>query len=257
MSTLKSFDLTGKTALVTGCKRGIGKAIAIGLAEAGADIIGVSATLETEGSAVEKEVTALGRKFKGYAADFADRKALHAFISQVKADFPVIDILVNNAGTILRAPAAEHSDEYWDKFIEVNLNSQFVISREIGRDMIARGSGKIIFTASLLTFQGGITVPGYAASKGGIISFTRAMASYYAKHHIRANVIAPGLILTPMSQRAQSNEHIQVRLQTLQPLTGAMGQPEDIAGAAAYLASDDAKFVTGTVLTVDGGWTMR
>lgn len=176
VNTLEQFKLNGKVALVTGCKRGIGKAMALGLAEAGADIIGVSATLES-GSSVEREVVALGRKFKGYACDFADRKSLHAFIAQVKKDFPRIDILVNNAGTILRQPAAEHSDEYWDKVIEVNLNSQFILTREIGKEMVARGSGKIIFTASLLTFQGGITVPGYAASKGAIGSLVKAFAN--------------------------------------------------------------------------------
>ena len=127
MSILKSFRLAGKTALVTGCKRGIGRAMALALAEAGADILGVSATLEKE-SDVEKEVTALGRSFKAYACDFSDRAALYAFTKKAQADAPVIDILVNNAGTILREPAAEHSDDYWDKVIEVNLNAQFVLS---------------------------------------------------------------------------------------------------------------------------------
>jgi 2-dehydro-3-deoxy-D-gluconate 5-dehydrogenase len=166
LAILDQFKLDGKTALVTGCKRGIGKAMAIALAEAGADIIGVSQSLEVSGSDIEKEVTNRGRKFKGYACDFADRAEVYAFIHQVKSDFPVINILINNAGTILRKPAAEHPDEYWDKVIEINLNSQFVLAREIGKEMIARGAGKIIFTASLLTFQGGITVPGYAASNG-------------------------------------------------------------------------------------------
>ena len=180
MSVLKQFDLTGKTALVTGCKRGIGKAMAIGLAEAGADIIGVSATLESSGSEVEQAVKALGRSFKGYACDFADRDALYAFITEVKADFPVVDILVNNAGTIKRNPAAEHSDEYWDHVIDVNLSAQFILSREFGKEMVARGAGKVIFTASLLTFQGGITVPGYAASKGGVGQLTKALANEWA-----------------------------------------------------------------------------
>ena len=256
MSTLKSFDLTGKTALVTGCKRGIGKAIAIGLAEAGADIIGVSATLETEGSAVEKEVTALGRKFKGYAADFADRQALHAFISQVKSDFPVIDILVNNAGTILRAPAAEHSDEYWDKVIEVNLNSQFVISREIGRDMLARGSGKIIFTASLLTFQGGITVPGYAASKGGIGSLVKALANEWAGKGVNVNAIAPGYISTDNTEALRNDPTRSQQILARIP-AGRWGEPDDFKGPAVFLASDAASYVHGTILTVDGGWMGR
>ena len=139
MSVLDKFILKGKTALVTGCKRGIGKAMAIGLAEAGADIIGVSASLEETGSQVEKAVHAAGRKFKAYTCDFSNREALYTFIKEVKAEFPVVDILVNNAGTILRAPAAEHSDEMWDKVIEVNQNAQFILTREFGKEMIARG----------------------------------------------------------------------------------------------------------------------
>jgi len=256
MSILKSFDLTGKTALVTGCKRGIGKAIAIGLAEAGADIIGVSATLETNGSAVEKEVTALGRKFKGYAADFSDRAALYQFIAQVKTDFPVIDILINNAGTILRAPAAEHSDEYWDKVIEVNLNSQFILSREIGKDMIARGSGKIIFTASLLTFQGGITVPGYAASKGGIGSLVKALANEWAGKGVNVNAIAPGYISTDNTE-ALRNDAVRSQQILARIPAGRWGEPDDFQGPAVFLASDAASYVHGAILTVDGGWMGR
>jgi len=139
------FNLSGKTALVTGCNKGIGKAMAIGLAEAGADIIGVSGSIELEGSGVEKEVKALGRKFKAYQADFSNRESLYAFIKKSKAENAVIDILVNNAGTIMRMPAAEHSDEFWDKVMAINLDAQFIMAREFGRDMIARGSGKIIF----------------------------------------------------------------------------------------------------------------
>ncbi|MEM9824444.1 MAG: SDR family NAD(P)-dependent oxidoreductase, partial [Bacteroidota bacterium] len=151
---LNAFDLSGKTALVTGCNRGIGKGIALGLAEAGANIIGVSATIKLEGSETEKEVRALGRQFKAYQADFSDRQSIYAFLEKLKIDaHPNIDILVNNAGTILRAPAAEHSDEYWDRVIEVNLNAQFILARSIGKIMLERGKGKIIFTASLLTFQ--------------------------------------------------------------------------------------------------------
>ena len=159
MPILDQFKLDGQTALVTGCKRGIGKAMAIALAEAGADIVGVSATLETQGSEVEQAVTARGRTFKGYACDFGDRPALYRFITQVKSDFSQIDILINNAGIIIRTPAVEHSDEDWDKVVEVNLSAQFILSREIGKEMVSRGKGKIIFTASLLTFQGGILVP--------------------------------------------------------------------------------------------------
>jgi len=154
---MSMFDLTGKTALVTGVKRGIGRGMAEALAAAGADIIGVSASLEASGSDVEKAVTAMGRKFTAHQCDFSDRAAVTKFAADMRATAP--DILVNNAGTILRKPAAEHGDDLWDEVIEVNLNAQFVLSREVGAAMVARGSGKIIFTASLLTFQGGITVP--------------------------------------------------------------------------------------------------
>ena len=190
MSVLESFSLHGKVALVTGCRRGIGKAMAIGLAEAGADVIGVSTSLGHE-SEVGREVEALGRRFRGYATDFGDRQALRQFIAQLQRDEPVIDILVNNAGTIARKPAAEHPDEFWDKVIEVNLNAQFFLTREIGRQMVERGHGKIIFTASLLTFQGGITVPGYAASKGGVGQLTMAFANEWAAKGVNDIIIQP------------------------------------------------------------------
>ena len=256
MSILDKFKLTGKTALVTGCKRGIGKAIAVGLAEAGADIIGVSATLEPGGSEVEKEVRALGRSFKGYAADFSKRPSLYAFIGQVKRDFPQIDILFNNAGTIMRKPAAEHPDEYWDAVIETNLNAQFIMTREIGKDMVARGSGKIIFTASLLTFQGGITVPGYAASKGAIVALTRALAVELAGDRIRVNCVAPGPIATSAfwQNNAPDSEYTRNLVASI-PLK-RMGTPEDVANAVAFFCSDEASFVTGQTLFVCGGVTV-
>src|SRR5262245_66232061 len=170
--------------------------MALALAEAGADIVGVSQSLEVTGSDVEKEIGRRGRRFKGYACDFADREKLYQFVNRVKLDFPVIDILVNNAGIILRKPAAEHPDEYWDKVMEVNLNAQFVLSRELGKEMVARGAGKIIFTASVLTFQGGINVPGYAASKGAIGQLTKALANEWAGRGVQVNAIAPGYINT-------------------------------------------------------------
>jgi 2-deoxy-D-gluconate 3-dehydrogenase len=253
---LDQFKLDGKTALVTGCKRGIGKGMAIALAEAGADIIGVSASLETEGSAIEKEVTALGRTFKGYACDFSDRAALYAFIEQVKADVPQIDILVNNAGTILRAPAAEHSDEFWDKVIEVNLNAQFVLSREFGKDMIQRGTGKIIFTASLLTFQGGITVPGYAASKGGIGQLTMALSNEWAGRGVQVNAIAPGYIATDNTQALQDDPERSKAILGRIP-AGRWGNPEDFAGPIVFLASAASDYMSGHTLVVDGGWMGR
>lgn len=253
---IDQFNLSGKTALVTGCKRGIGKGMAIALAQAGADIIGVSASLESEGSAIEKEVTALGRTFKGYACDFSDRTALYAFIEQVKADVPKIDILVNNAGTIMRAPAAEHSDEFWDSVIEVNLNAQFVLSREFGKEMLERGAGKIIFTASLLTFQGGITVPGYAASKGGIGQLTMALSNEWAGQGVQVNAIAPGYIATDNTQALQDtperNQAILGRIPA-----GRWGKPEDFAGPIVFLASAASDYMSGHTMVVDGGWMGR
>jgi 2-deoxy-D-gluconate 3-dehydrogenase len=256
MSILDKFSLKGKTALVTGCKRGIGKGMALALAEAGADIIGVSASLELEGSELEKEVKALGRNFKAYQCDFAQREQLYAFISAVKNDFPVIDILVNNAGTILRKPAAEHPDEYWDKVIEINQTSQFIITREFGRDMIARGYGKIIFTASLLTFQGGINVPGYAASKAAVGELTMAFANEWASKGVNVNAIAPGYIATDNTQALREDpvrsEQILGRIPA-----GRWGTPEDFMGPVVFLASDASSYMNGTIVLVDGGWMGR
>ncbi|MEX2605725.1 MAG: SDR family oxidoreductase [Kiritimatiellia bacterium] len=250
------FDLSGKTALVTGCKRGIGKAMAIGLAEAGADIIGVSATLESAGSDVEKAVTALGRSFTGYAADFSDRKALYTFIESVNSSGVPVDILVNNAGSILRAPAVEHSDDYWDNIMEINLSAQFILSREFAKDMIGRGAGKIIFTASLLTFQGGITVPGYAASKGGVGQLCKALANEWAGKGINVNAIAPGYIATDNTQALQDDpvrsEQILARIPA-----GRWGNPDDFKGPVVFLASEASKYMQGHVMLVDGGWMGR
>lgn len=250
------FSLEGKIALVTGCNKGIGKGIALGLAEAGADIIGVSASIELSGSQVEQEITALGRKFKAYQADFSDRDSLKAFIGKVKTDFPVIDILINNAGTIMRAPAAEHSDEYWDRVITINLDSQFILAREIGRDMIARGSGKIIFTASLLTFQGGINVPGYAASKGAIGSLVKALANEWAGKGVNVNAIAPGYIATDNTEALRNDPERSSSILGRIP-AGRWGEPQDFKGPAVFLASSAADYVHGTILTVDGGWMGR
>ena len=256
MDGLQMFDLSGKTALVTGCKRGIGRGMAEALAAAGADIVGVSASLEASGSAVEQAVTAMGRSFKAYQCDFSDRAAVKAFAAQVEADGIAPDILVNNAGTIKRKPAAEHPDDWWDEVIEVNLSAQFVLSREIGRGMVARGAGKIIFTASLLTFQGGITVPGYAASKGGIGQLTKALANEWAPHGVNVNAIAPGYIATDNTQALQDDPERSKAILERIP-SGRWGRPEDFAGAAVFLASSASDYVQGTVLTVDGGWMGR
>ena len=256
MSIVDKFSLVGKTALVTGCKRGIGKAMAVGLAEAGADIIGVSASLEETGSEVEKAVQACGRKFSGYRCDFSDRSALRGFIARVTKEHPVIDILVNNAGTIKRAPAAEHPDEIWDEVIEVNLSAQFILSKEIGRGMLERGSGKVIFTASLLTFQGGITVPGYAASKGGIGQLTKALANEWAGRGVNVNAVAPGYIKTDNTQALQDDPVRSKAILERIP-AGRWGVPEDFAGPVVFLASAAADYMHGEVMVVDGGWMGR
>ncbi|SEQ69332.1 2-deoxy-D-gluconate 3-dehydrogenase [Neolewinella agarilytica] len=253
---LDQFNLAGKTAIVTGCKRGIGFAMAVGLAEAGANIIGVSASLEASGSEIEKAVTALGRTFKAYQCDFSDREALYAFIEKTKSADGTPDILVNNAGTILREPAATHSDEYWDKVIEVNQSAQFILAREFGRDMVARGSGKIIFTASLLTFQGGITVPGYAASKGAIGQLTMALSNEWAGKGVQVNALAPGYIATDNTQALRDNPERSASILGRIP-AGRWGDPQDFKGPTVFLASSAADYVSGAVLLVDGGWMGR
>jgi len=256
MSILDQFRLQGKTALVTGCRRGIGKAIALALAEAGADIIGVSVSQEIAGSQVEREVQAMGRDFRGRRCDFSDRKALYRFLESLAADFPTIDILVNNAGIILRKPAVEHTDESWDKVIEVDLSAQFVLSREIGKRMVVRGRGKIIFIASLLAFQGGILVPGYAASKGGVAQLTKALANEWAAHGVNINAIAPGYVRTDNTRALHDDPQRAAAILARIP-AGRWGEPKDLAGAALFLASAASDYVHGAILTVDGGWMAR
>ena len=250
------FDLSGKTALVTGCRRGIGRAIAKALAEAGADIVGVSAGLETLGSDVERDVLEAGRRFDAYRCDFSDRVALHRFIGQLDADGHKIDILVNNAGTIRRAPAAEHSDEDWDHVIEVDLSSPYVLTREIGKRMIDRGGGKIVFVASVLSFQGGLNVPGYAAAKGGIAQITRAFANEWASAGINVNAVAPGYIATDNTAALQADDKRSAELMSRVPAK-RWGEPADIAGPVTFLASEASNFVHGAILPVDGGWLAR
>lgn len=253
---LPIFNLIGKVALVTGCKKGIGFAIAEGLAKAGADIIGVSATLELENSTIENKVKALGRKFYAYQCDFSDRPQLNAFIEKVSTENEVIDILVNNAGTILRNPAVIHSDEFWDTVLEVNLSAQFVLTRALGAKMIERGCGKVIFIASLLSFQGGINVPGYAAAKGGIASLTKALANEWASKGVNVNAIAPGYIETDNTEALRNDPDRSTSILQRIP-ANRWGKPDDFAGPAIFLASDASDYVHGTILTVDGGWMGR
>lgn len=250
------FDLTGKVALVTGCRRGIGRGMAEALARAGADIIGVSASLEEKGSDIEQAVLEAGQMFSGYRCDFGQRESIYEFIDQLNGDNAVPDILVNNAGTIKREPAAQHPDDWWDEVLEVNLTAQFILSREIGKKMIARGSGKIIFTASLLTFQGGINVPGYSASKGGVGQLTKALANEWAGKGVNVNAIAPGYIETDNTMALRNdNDRYNAILERIP--AGRWGKPEDFAGPVVFLASSASNYVNGEILTVDGGWMGR
>lgn len=228
-----TYDLSGKTALVTGSNRGIGKAMADTLEAAGATVIRTSS----------KE------------CDLSDRAAVYAFIAKVKREHQ-IDILVNNAGTILRKPAAEHPDEYWDKVIDVNINAQFVLAREFGRDMVARGWGRIIFTCSLLTFQGGITVPGYAASKGAVGQLVKALANEWAGKGVNVNGIAPGYIATDNTAALRADPTRSRQILERIP-AGRWGEAEDIAGACVFLCSPTANYIHGAIIPVDGGWLAR
>ncbi len=248
------FDLTGTTAVVTGARRGIGFAMAEALASAGADIIGVSASLEFTGSAIEAAVQSHGRTFTAIQTDFADRDAVVELGARLAA-LP-IDILVNNAGTIERAPAAEHPLELWDRVLEVNLSSQFVLSQAVGRGMIDRGRGKIIFTASLLSFQGGINVPGYTAAKSGIAGLTKALANEWASKGVTVNAIAPGYIATDNTQALQDDPDRSAGILARIP-AGRWGDATDLAGATVFLASRASDYVSGIVLPVDGGWLGR
>ncbi len=253
---MSNFRLDHKLALVTGCSRGIGMAIAIELANAGADIIGVSNSMPKQGSDVAKAVEAAGQKFYPYAVDFSNRTALHDFIEKVKLDHSRIDILINNAGSIMRAPAAEHSDEYWDTIMEINLNAQFVLTREIGKRMVADKSGKIIFTCSLLSFQGGINVPGYAASKGAITSLLKAFANEWAAHGVNVNGVAPGYIETDNTEALRADPERSKSILSRIP-AGRWGKSSDLAGAYVFLSSSAADYINGSIITVDGGWMGR
>ena len=255
MKVNELFNLSGKTALVTGCSRGIGKAMALGLAEAGADIIGVSSSLES-GSEIEKEIVSLGRSFSSYKINLANRNGLYESIAKIKSEHPVIDILINNAGTIKRNPAVSYTDEDWDTVLNINLNSAFVLARELGKEMVQRQNGKIIFTCSLLSFQGGINVAAYTASKSAIAGLVKALANEWASKGVNVNGIAPGYIATKnteaLREDAGRNKSIQDRIPA-----GRWGSPEDLIGPVVFLSSAASDYVHGEIVTVDGGWMGR
>ena len=251
-----NFRVENKIALVTGCSRGIGMAIATELANSGADIIGVSNDMFKSGTDVEKAVNAAGKKFYAYEADFTNRESLYIFLNKVKEDHPRIDILINNAGHIMRKPAAEHPDEYWDMIIDINLNAQFIITREIGKQMLANNYGKIVFTCSLLSFQGGVNVPGYAASKGAVASLLKAFANEWAQHGITVNGVAPGYIATDNTAALRADEERSAAILSRIP-ANRWGTPDDLTGPFVFLSSPASDYINGTILTVDGGWMAR
>jgi 2-deoxy-D-gluconate 3-dehydrogenase len=254
MST-QLFELTGKKAIVTGCSRGIGAAMAIGLAEAGADVIGVSHSLKP-GSEVGEKIKAASRNFWSYSADLGNREATYRFINEVKKEHDTIDILINNAGTILRNPAAQHRDDEWDQVLSINLDTPFILAREFGKEMIQRGNGKIVFTCSLLSFQGGINVPGYAASKGALASLVKALANEWASKGVNVNGIAPGYISTDNTEALRADEARSKSILERIP-AGRWGVPQDFKGPVVFLCSEAGAYVNGTILTVDGGWMGR
>ena len=256
--------LSGKVALVTGASSGIGRTSAQLFAAQGARIVAVDREAEA-GAATVQEIAEAGGEALFLQADVSDAGEVAHVVEEAAAHFGRLDVLFNVVGVSGRrwgdGPAAECTEEAWDRVMAINLKSVFLCCKYALQAMLRHGSGgAIVNLSSVLGLVGGDTdfaTHAYAASKGGIISLTRSIASYYAPQGIRANVICPGLIATPMSERAQSNETIRAKLPALQPLTGDFGRPDDVAHAALYLASDQAAFVTGTVLTVDGGWTVR
>ncbi len=208
------------------------------------------------GSEVEKSVQAAGKKNYPYQADFSKRDSLYTFLNKVKEEHPHIDILINNAGHIMRKPAAEHPDEYWDTIIDINLNAQFIITREIGKKMLEHKYGKIVFTCSLLRFQGGVNVPGYAASKGAVASLLKAFANEWPPHGITVNGVATGYIATGNTAQLREDKDRSAAILSRIP-ADRWGTPDDLTGPFVFLSSPASDYINGTILTVDGGWMGR
>jgi 2-deoxy-D-gluconate 3-dehydrogenase len=249
------FSLHGRRALVTGASRGLGRAMAVALAGAGADV--VCATTRKDGAlATVEAVMETGRTAWEVVADLSDRDAVQAMAAEVDSLAGQINILVNNAGTIRRAPAADYSMDDWDAVMRTNLDAAFMLSQHFGRQMVARTEGKIINVASLLAFSGGITVPAYTASKHAIAGVTKALANEWGRHGVQINAIAPGYFRTDNTQALQDDpiraEQIGARIPA-----GRWGEPSDLAGAVVFLASRASDYVNGHVLVVDGGWMAR
>lgn len=252
---LDSFRLDGKVALVSGTSKGLGQAAAVALAQAGADVALLDRTKPVETIA---QIEALGRKVHAMSCDLASATPdqLHAFVADVEQTLGSVDILVNNAGMIRRAPAAEHSASDWDEVLKVNLDSVFHLSQAAGRLMIAKGWGRIINVASMLSFQGGILVPGYTASKHAVAGLTKALANEWAASGVTVNAIAPGYMETDNTSAIRADVERERSILSRIPV-GRWGTPADLQGAFVFLASDAASYVTGAIVPVDGGWLVR
>ncbi|MBT82124.1 MAG: 2-deoxy-D-gluconate 3-dehydrogenase [Alteromonadaceae bacterium] len=253
---MPNFSLTGKRALVPGASRGIGQAMAVALAESGASVIcassregGCEETLAKIRAVSNVEVTALH-------ADLSDMAAVHKLADDAQAVWGGIDILVNNGGTIFRSPAVDFPLEEWQNVLRVNTDSAFLLSQQIGRNMIEQGYGKIINTASMLSYSGGITVPAYTANKHAIAGLTKALANEWGKHNVQVNAIAPGYIRTDNTQALQDDAGRSKEIISRIP-AGRWGETEDLKGALVFLASDASNYVNGHVLAVDGGFLAR
>jgi 2-deoxy-D-gluconate 3-dehydrogenase len=254
MSILDKFRLDGKTALVTGAASGLGAAIATAFAEAGASVACHGNTRPAEETSAR--IRSTGRDSKAFAADLSTAGGAAALFADVAASMGAPHILVNNAGTIYREPAEQYDLDQWMRVIEVNLNSVFRLSQLAGREMLKRGEGKIINIASLLSFQGGIRVPAYSASKGGVAQLTKALANEWATRNVQVNAIAPGYFATENTKMLRADETRNRQILERIP-AGRWGDPEDLAGAAVFLASPASNYVTGEILVVDGGWMAR
>jgi 2-dehydro-3-deoxy-D-gluconate 5-dehydrogenase len=252
--SMNLFDLNGKVAVITGATRGLGQAMAIGLAEAGADICLIQRT-ETETN-TKQMIERLGRRCEILVCDLADMEQVKTVMSHVDDRFGQVDILVNSGGIIHRSPAVQFSEEDWDEVLAVNLKSVFLLCQQAGQRMITQGGGKIINIASLLSFQGGITVPAYAAAKGGVAQLTKALANEWAGHGINVNAIAPGYMDTDMNKALMHDKTRSRQILERIP-AGRWGTPEDLKGAVVFLASRASDYVNGHVLVVDGGWLGR
>ena len=250
------FTLSSRLALVTGANRGIGAGIALALAEAGADIIGVSRSMPADGGATAVAVRALGREFLPLAADLAARDAVAALLARVDALGRPVDILINNAGLANRARAESHTDSQWDEVLAVNLTAPFQLARELGSRMLERGYGKVIFLASMMSYQGGRNVVGYAASKSGVTGVVHALANEWADRGVNVNAIAPGYVETDLTAVTHSDPARREAFTARIP-AGRWGTPADLGGAVVFLSSRAADYVHGVVLPVDGGWLVR